>query len=235
MKNDSALVLFSGGQDSTICLIWACKNFKKVETIGFEYNQRHLVEMKCRTSIIRKLKENVNYGSIIGKDHIIDLSILSEISKTALTKRADIKILKNGLPNTFIPGRNLIFFTMASAVGYKRNIFNFVGGMCETDFSGYPDCRQSTLESQQLTLSLGLEKKIIIHTPLMNMSKSDSWKLAYDLGKESLINIIIEATHSCYLGDRNILHEWGYGCGLCPACKLRAKGFIDWKKINDNI
>ena len=235
MDNNSALVLFSGGQDSTISLAWACKNFSKVETIGFKYNQRHMVEMECRSNVIKRIKEEMGYSGIIGDDHVLDLSILGSISKTSLTDKSDIKILKSGLPNTFVPGRNLIFFTMTSAVGYTRNIYNYVGGMCETDYSGYPDCRRSTIDAQQNALSLGLDKNIIIHTPLMKMSKLQSWKYAFELGGNVLINIIIEETHTCYLGERKELHEWGYGCDKCPACELRKKGYQEWKESNGNL
>ena len=235
MTNSSALVLFSGGQDSTISLIWACKNFKKVETIGFHYNQRHVVEMKCRTNVISRIKKDMGLDKIIGKDHVLDLSVLGSLSESALTNNSDIKTSKNGLPNTFVPARNLVFFTMSASLAYKRNITNIVGGMCETDYSGYPDCRQSTINAQQEAISLGLDRDIIIHTPLMHMSKSKSWHFANQIGGQLLTEIIIKETHTCYLGERNILYEWGYGCSECPACELRKKGFSEWKKNYGNI
>ena len=235
MTNSSALVLFSGGQDSTISLIWACKNFKKVETIGFHYNQRHVVEMKCRTNVISRIKKDMGLDKIIGKDHVLDLSVLGSLSESALTKNSDIKVLNNGLPNTFVPARNLVFLTMSASLAYKRNISNIVGGMCETDYSGYPDCRQSTIKAQQEAISLGLDRDIIIHTPLMHMSKSKTWNFANQIGGQLLIKIIVEETHTCYLGERNKLYEWGYGCSECPACELRKKGFSEWKKNYDNI
>ncbi len=235
MNNSAALVLFSGGQDSTTCLAWACETFKNVETIGFKYGQRHIVEMSCRLEIIKKFKKDMGYSNIIGKDHILDISLLGSISNSALIKNIKVKSNDRKLPNTFVPGRNLIFFTLAAALGYQRNIFNYVGGMCETDFSGYPDCRKSTLEAQEKALTLGLEKDIFIHTPLMDKTKLATWKLAYELGGKKLLNIIKLETHTCYLGSREILHEWGYGCDDCPACELRKTGFLLWKQKNENI
>ena len=235
MTNSSALVLFSGGQDSTISLIWACRTFKKVETIGFHYNQRHVVEMNCRTNVISRIKKDMGLDKIIGKDHVLNLSVLGSLSESALTKNLDIKALNNGLPNTFVPARNLVFLTMSASLAYKRNISNIVGGMCETDYSGYPDCRQSTIKAQQEAISLGLDRDIIIHTPLMHMAKSKSWHFANQIGGQLLIEIIVEETHTCYLGERNILYEWGYGCSKCPACELRKKGFSEWKKNHDKL
>ena len=232
MKKDSAIVLFSGGQDSTVCLLWACQNFNKVETLGFNYGQRHLIEMDCRLKIMDKIKKDfLKKKNILVKDHIIDLSSLGNISETSLTRESKIIIEKNGLPSTFVPARNLIFLAMASALGWRRNIFNLVGGMCETDYSGYPDCRKNTLNAQEQALSLGLDKDIKIYTPLMKFNKKDIWEFADKLGGDKFIKLIIKSTHSCYLGVRNKFNEWGYGCGNCPACTLRNKGYEDWIKL----
>ena len=234
MAKKSALVLFSGGQDSTVSLLWACQNFDYIETVGFNYNQRHIVEMKCRNIILKNIKKMSNkYNKIIIQDHIIDIPSLGKISETSLTRDSKIFIEDNGLPNTFVPGRNLLFFNYASALGWRRNIFDLVGGMCDTDYSGYPDCRRETINSLKQTLSLGLDKKIFIHTPLMNLNKADIWRLGHDLGGEKFQNILIEDTHTWYVGDRSTLHDWGYGCGLCPACILRKDGYNEWIKHND--
>ena len=234
MAKKSALVLFSGGQDSTVSLLWACQNFDHIETVGFNYNQRHIVEMKCRNIILKNIKKMSNkYNKIIMQDHIIDIPSLGKISETSLTRDSKIFIEDNGLPNTFVPGRNLLFFNYASALGWRRNIFDLVGGMCDTDYSGYPDCRRETINSLKQTLSLGLDKKIFIHTPLMDLNKADIWRLGHDLGGEKFQNILIEDTHTCYVGDRSTLHDWGYGCGLCPACILRKDGYNEWIKHND--
>jgi len=227
----SALVLFSGGQDSTVSLLWACKNFEHVETVGFNYNQRHLIEMKCRKTILIKIKEIFpRYKNILGEDHVIDIPALGLLSETALTSNSEIFIKANGLPSTFVPGRNLIFFNMASAIGWRRNIFNLIGGMCDTDYSGYPDCRRETIDAQAKALSLGLDRTVIIHTPLMDMNKSDIWDLSYNLGGEKFHKLLKFDTHTCYIGDRSNLNEWGYGCGICPACILRKNGYNKWLK-----
>jgi 7-cyano-7-deazaguanine synthase len=227
----SALVLFSGGQDSTVSLLWACKNFEHVETVGFNYNQRHLIEMKCRKTILIKIKEIFpRYKNILGEDHVIDIPALGLLSETALTSNSEIFIKANGLPSTFVPGRNLIFFNMASAIGWRRNIFNLIGGMCDTDYSGYPDCRRETIDAQAKALSLGLDRTVIIHTPLMDMNKSDIWDLSYNLGGEKFHKLLKFDTHTCYIGDRSNLYEWGYGCGICPACILRKNGYNKWLK-----
>jgi len=227
----SALVLFSGGQDSTVSLLWACKNFEYVETVGFNYNQRHLIEMKCRKTILIKIKEIFpRYKNILGEDHVIDIPALGLLSETALTSNSEIFIKANGLPSTFVPGRNLIFFNMASAIGWRRNIFNLIGGMCDTDYSGYPDCRRETIDAQAKALSLGLDRTVIIHTPLMDMNKSDIWDLSYNLGGEKFHKLLKFDTHTCYIGDRSNLYEWGYGCGICPACILRKNGYNKWLK-----
>ena len=231
MIDKSALVLFSGGQDSTVSLLWACKNFEHVETVGFNYNQRHLIEMKCRKTILIKIKEIFpRYKNILGEDHVIDIPALGLLSETALTSNSEIFIKANGLPSTFVPGRNLIFFNIASALGWRRNIFNLIGGMCDTDYSGYPDCRRETIDAQAKALSLGLDRTVIIHTPLMDMNKSDIWDLSYNLGGEKFHKLLKFDTHTCYIGDRSNLYEWGYGCGICPACILRKNGYNKWLK-----
>mgnify|MGYP003969774005 FL=1 len=231
MIDKSALVLFSGGQDSTVSLLWACKNFEHVETVGFNYNQRHLIEMKCRKTILIKIKEIFpRYKNILGEDHVIDIPALGLLSETALTSNSEIFVKANGLPSTFVPGRNLIFFNMASALGWRRNIFNLIGGMCDTDYSGYPDCRRETIDAQAKALSLGLDRTVIIHTPLMDMNKSDIWDLSYNLGGEKFHKLLKFDTHTCYVGDRSNLNEWGYGCGICPACILRKNGYNKWLK-----
>jgi 7-cyano-7-deazaguanine synthase len=227
----SALVLFSGGQDSTVSLLWACKNFGHVETVGFNYNQRHLIEMECRKTILIKIREMFpEYKKLLGEDHVIDIPALGLLSETALTRDSQIFIQDNGLPSTFVPGRNLVFFNMASALGWRRNIFNLIGGMCDTDYSGYPDCRRETIDAQANALSLGLDKEVIIHTPLMDMNKSDVWAFSYNLGGDKFHKLLKDDTHTCYIGDRSILHEWGYGCGACPACILRKNGYKKWLK-----
>ena len=231
MIDKSALVLFSGGQDSTVSLLWACKNFEHVETVGFNYNQRHLIEMECRKTILIKIKEIFpRYKNILGEDHVIDIPALGLLSETALTSNSEIFVKANGLPSTFVPGRNLIFFNMASALGWRRNIFNLIGGMCDTDYSGYPDCRRETIDAQAKALSLGLDRTVIIHTPLMDMNKSDIWDLSYNLGGEKFHKLLKFDTHTCYIGDRSNLNEWGYGCGICPACILRKNGYNKWLK-----
>ena len=231
MIDKSALVLFSGGQDSTVSLLWACKNFKQVETIGFNYNQRHIIEMECRKNILTKIK---NLSSIcfnsLGKDHVINIPALGLLSETALTRDSKIFVEENGLPNTFVPGRNLVFLNMAAALGWRRNIFNLIGGMCDTDYSGYPDCRRETIDAQAKALSLGLDKEIFVHTPLMDMDKSEVWAFSYKLGGEEFHKIIKDDTHTCYLGDRSVLYDWGYGCNVCPACMLRKNGYKEWLK-----
>jgi 7-cyano-7-deazaguanine synthase len=220
-----ALVLFSGGQDSTVCLAWALERFDQVETIGFDYGQRHHIEMECRTKVLEKLRsEFPEWAGKIGPDHLLDLSVLGKISDTALTSEASFALSENGLPNTFVPGRNLLFFTFAAAVAYRRGIDHLVGGMCETDFSGYPDCRNNALKSLESTLNLGMGKPYSIETPLMWLDKAATWNMARELGGEKLLSIIIEDTHTCYVGDRTHRHPWGYGCGTCDSCLLRAKG-----------
>jgi len=223
---EKGLVLFSGGQDSTTCLAWALARFGEVETIGFDYGQRHRVELDCRISVIARLRrEFPDWSGRLGQDHLVDCGVLGRISDTALTRDTAIAFDATGLPNTFVPGRNLMFFVLAAAVGYRRGARHLVGGMCETDYSGYPDCRDDTLKALQATLSLGMNHRFVIHTPLMWRDKAATWALASSLGGEALVELIRDDTHSCYLGDRTQRHEWGYGCGDCPACGLRRAGW----------
>ena len=221
-----ALVLFSGGQDSATALAWALDRYTRVETIGFDYGQRHRVELDCRTQFLRKLRADFpHWATRLGDDHLLDLGLLGQVSDTALTADRAIALNASGLPNTFVPGRNLIFFTFAAAVAYRRGLSVLVGGMCETDYSGYPDCRDDTLKSLQVTLGLGLDQRVVIETPLMWLDKAQTWRLARTLGGDTLVSLITEDTHTCYLGDRRTRHAWGYGCGQCPACELRARGY----------
>jgi 7-cyano-7-deazaguanine synthase len=223
---EKALVLFSGGQDSTTCLAWALARFAAVETIGFDYGQRHRIELDCRSAIIAGLRRQFTaWSKRLGDDRIVDLRVLGEISDTALTRETAIAFEQSGLPNTFVPGRNLLFYTIAAATGFRRGARHLVGGMCETDYSGYPDCRDDTLKALQATLSLGMDHRFVIHTPLMWRDKAATWALAHRLGGDQLVQLIREETHSCYLGDRVHRHDWGYGCGECPACQLRRRGW----------
>ena len=225
-----ALVLFSGGQDSATCLAWALDRFDEVETIGFDYHQRHSVELECRPRILKRFRERFpTWESKLKEDHVLDISVLNTISDTALTRDAEIEMGENGLPTTFVPGRNLVFLTFAGTVAYRRGAKHLVCGMCETDFSGYPDCRDDTLKAVQLALNLGMEKRFVIHTPLMWIDKAQTWQLTDDLGGDVLIDLIIEETHTCYLGERTSRHAWGYGCGTCPACELRAGGYMKFR------
>ncbi|AMO23255.1 7-cyano-7-deazaguanine synthase QueC [Ramlibacter solisilvae] len=221
-----ALVLFSGGQDSATCLAWALARYAHVETIGFDYGQRHRVELESRQTFLRKLKAQFPpWVPKLGPDHLLDLGLLGQVSDTALTADKAIAFDTSGLPNTFVPGRNLIFFTFAAALAYRRDISVLVGGMCETDYSGYPDCRDDTLKALQVTLGLGLDTRMVIDTPLMRIDKAATWRLARDLGGDALVELIKEDTHTCYVGDHGTRHEWGYGCGVCPACELRGQGY----------
>ena len=230
MTETSALVLFSGGQDSTICLAYALSHFDRVETVGFDYGQRHAVELECRPNIIEAIKDKFPaWAEKLGEDRMCDVSVLSEISDTAMIKETEIVVAENGLPNTFVPGRNLLFLTLAGAIAWRRGISSLVGGMCETDYSGYPDCRRSTLDAQELTLARGMDRPFSIDTPLMWLDKAETWALASELGGEALVEIVIEESHTCYLGDRSQRYEWGYGCGTCPACELRANGYDTWQ------
>ena len=226
-----ALVLFSGGQDSTVCLAWALRRYAHVETIGFSYGQRHDAELNARQAVITAIREAFPaWGAKLREDHSVDIAALGAISDTALTRDAGIRFSEGGLPNTFVPGRNLLFFTFAAAVGYRRGITRLVGGMCETDYSGYPDCRNETLTSLGQTLRLATEAPFRIETPLMWRTKAETWALTEALGGARLVEIALEHTHTCYLGVRETRHDWGYGCGECPACKLRAKGFEEWRQ-----
>lgn len=224
--SDGALVLFSGGQDSTTCLAWALGTFEHVETVGFDYGQRHRVELDCRERVRKGLGMlNSRWAARLGNDHTLTLDALKGVSNTALTSDLAIEMGDSGLPNTFVPGRNLLFLTFAAALAYRRGLRHIVGGMCETDFSGYPDCRDDTIKAMQVALNLGMEHRFVIHTPLMWITKAQTWMLARDLGGDDLVDLVIGETHTCYSGDRHSSHEWGYGCGECPACQLRADGF----------
>lgn len=226
---DSALVLFSGGQDSTTCLAWALERYSRVETIGFDYGQRHAIELTVRPTVLQKLRGfSTEWDSRLGEDHMIDLSLISKISDTAMTSNVEIKMMENGLPNTFVPGRNLLFMTVAATVAYRRGLNVLVGGMCETDFSGYPDCRDDTMKALQVALNLGMATNLQVETPLMWIDKAETWKMAQDLGGTNLVDLIRAETHTCYLGERGELHDWGYGCGTCPACALRARGYAEF-------
>jgi 7-cyano-7-deazaguanine synthase len=227
---ESALVLFSGGQDSTVCLAWALERFTRVETIGFDYGQRHAVELKVRPRIRDGLKAlSPTWRVRLGDDHIVRLDALAAISETALTRDVAIEVADSGLPTTFVPGRNLIFFTFAGALAYRRGINHLVAGMCETDYSGYPDCRDDTIKAMQISLGLGMDRRFVIHTPLMWIDKAETFALANDIGGKPLVDLLLEETHTCYLGHREHRHAWGFGCGECPACQLRAAGFAKWQ------
>jgi 7-cyano-7-deazaguanine synthase len=221
-----ALVLFSGGQDSTTCLAWALHRYAHVETIGFHYGQRHAVELECRQVVLERIKADFPaWATRLGSDHMLDLALLRQISDTALTQDQEIQFKASGLPTTFVPARNLLFFTFASAIAYRRGLTTVVGGMCETDYSGYPDCRDNTLKALQVAMSLGLDAPMVVETPLMWADKTRTWELAEQLGGDALVELIRTETHTCYLGDRTRLHRWGYGCGRCPACELRRNGY----------
>jgi 7-cyano-7-deazaguanine synthase len=238
----TALVLFSGGQDSTTCLAHALARYERVETIAFDYRQRHSVELEARLNVLRELRARFpQWAAKLGDDHLLDLAVLGEVSETSLTRDTAFQMEANGLPNTFVPGRNLLFMTLAAALAYRRGLQVIVTGVCETDFSGYPDCRDDTMKALQLALSLGMDKRFLIETPLMWIDKSQTWELAYALGEQSgvsgggeaLVDLVVEHTHTCYLGDRTHRHAWGYGCGSCPACELRAKGYARFSdKVN---
>ena len=225
----SALVLFSGGQDSTTCLAYALDRYARVETIAFDYRQRHSVELEARLVVLDKIRTQFpQWTHKLGQDHLLDLAVLGAVSETSLTRETAFKMESNGLPNTFVPGRNLLFLTLAAALAYRRDLQVIVTGVCETDFSGYPDCRDDTMKAMQLALSLGMDKRYLIETPLMWIDKAATWRLAHQVGGSSLVDLIIEHTHTCYLGDRTHRHPWGYGCGACPACDLRAKGYVGY-------
>ena len=227
--DDKALVLFSGGQDSTTCLAWALARYPHVETIGFAYGQRHAVELDCRAPIRAALAKQ--YPGRLGPDHTVDLTAtIAGLGTTALTHQQAIAMTDEGLPNTFVPGRNLLFLTCAGAIAWRRGLRRLVGGMCETDYSGYPDCRDDTLKAMQLALNLGMQRRFVVEMPLMWRDKAATWALAHELGGDALVELIRTETHSCYLGDRTHLHEWGYGCGTCPACELRSNGWQRWRE-----
>jgi 7-cyano-7-deazaguanine synthase len=231
MTDPSALVLFSGGQDSTVCLAWALARFERVETIGFDYRQRHRVELECRGRVLAGVRERFPaWAAKLGEDRVLDLGVLGEVSDTALTRERAIDFEASGLPSTFVPGRNLVFLAFAGAVAYRRGLGTLVGGMCETDYSGYPDCRRATMDAMSEAMSLGLDRAMRVETPLMYLDKAATWALADELGGRALVDLIVEETHTCYLGDRSRRHDWGYGCGTCPACELRAKGWEKWRE-----
>jgi len=225
----SALVLFSGGQDSTTCLAWALERYERVETIGFDYGQRHHVEMNARVVVLDQLRRQFpHWGAKLGQDQVLDLAVLGQISESSLTRETAIRMETTGLPSSFVPGRNLVFLTLAAALAYRRGLQVLVTGVCETDFSGYPDCRDDTVKAMQLALSLGMDRRFLLETPLMWIDKAQTWALARRLGGQVLIDLIVEQTHTCYLGDRSRRHAWGYGCASCPACELRARGFAQF-------
>ncbi len=226
----AALVLFSGGQDSTTCLAWALSRYARVETLGFDYGQRHAIELQMRAPLLDAMRGlHPAWRTRLGDDHLLDLSVLGAVSDTALTRDTAITMQDNGLPNTFVPGRNLLFLTLAAALAYRRGIRVLVGGMCETDYSGYPDCRHHTLQALQSALQLGMANDVTIETPLMWLDKAATWTLAEELGGMPLVDLIRSDTHTCYLGERGALHDWGHGCGHCPACELRAKGYREYR------
>jgi 7-cyano-7-deazaguanine synthase len=225
-----ALVLFSGGQDSATCLAWALARHERVETIAFDYGQRHRVELDQRAALREAfLRLKPEWAARLGEDHLLDLSALGAVSDTALTRDKSIEMSAKNLPNTFVPGRNLIFLAFAAALAYRRGLTRIVGGMCETDFSGYPDCRDDAVKAMQVALNIGMESRFALETPLMWLDKAQTWDLAHEIGGEGLVDAIVEHSHTCYLGERGARHDWGYGCGECPACRLRAEGFRKWR------
>lgn len=231
-RTNTAIVLLSGGQDSATCLAWALDRFAMVETVGFDYGQRHSVELDARRMFTERLRAGFpRWSGRLGDDHLIDVSSLSALGETAMTHAVEIEMADSGLPTTFVPGRNLVFFTYAAALAYRRGARHLVGGMCETDYSGYPDCRDDTLKALQVTLNLGMDSGFVIHTPLMWADKAGTWALAQELGGDDLVELIAEHTHTCYRGERDTRHPWGYGCGDCPACELRARGFKQFEAV----
>ena len=227
---EAALVLFSGGQDSTVCLAWALDRYARVETVGFDYGQRHSVELQARTAVRDRLVQGFpDWAARLGEDHLLDLKGFGAVGESALTTDRAIEMTERGLPSTFVPGRNLAFFVYAAALADRRRLGRLVGGMCETDYSGYPDCRRETLDALERTLNLGMDGRFSIETPLMDLTKAQTWALAAELGGPALVELIVEQTHTCYLGERSVRHAWGYGCGACPACELRAQGWTAWR------
>ena len=226
----TALVLFSGGQDSTTCLAHALERYERVETLGFDYGQRHSVEMQARTVVLAQMRERfANWAPFLGQDHVLSLDVLRQIGGSSLTEDTAIALQADGLPNTFVPGRNLLFLTLAGALAYRRGLQVLVTGVCETDFSGYPDCRDDTMKAMQVALNLGLAQRLRIETPLMWIDKAATWRMAESLGGQALVDLIVEDTHTCYQGERGQRHDWGYGCGACPACALRARGWAGYR------
>jgi len=226
----SALVLFSGGQDSTTCLAWALDQFAHVETVAFDYHQRHRIELDQRLVVLAELRRKFPaWSDRLGEDHFVDMGVLGQISETSLTRNVAFTLEKDGLPNSFVPGRNLLFFTFAAAVAWRRGIRNLIGGMCETDFSGYPDCRDNTIKALQVALNLGMNRNFVLHTPLMWLDKAETWSLAQQLGGDALVDIVLEHTHTCYENARGAREAWGHGCGHCPACALRKRGYLAWR------
>jgi 7-cyano-7-deazaguanine synthase len=224
--SDSAIVLFSGGQDSTICLAWALERFDRVETLGFDYRQRHAVELTQRPIVLQQMRDQrADWAAKLGEDHLLDLAVLGQVSETSLTRDVAIVADAQGLPNSFVPGRNLLFLTFAATLAWRRGVKHIIGGMCETDFSGYPDCRDDTIKALQVALNLGMDQRFVLHTPLMWIDKAATWRLAEELGGADFVALVREHSHTCYHGDRQHRHDWGYGCGTCPACDLRAKGW----------
>ena len=229
------MVLFSGGQDSTVCLAWALNTFSKVHTIGFDYGQRHAVELECRQQVLNNIGQiHQDWPQRLGDDQLIDMPFIKTLGETAMTTETAIKYDASGLPNTFVPGRNVFFFTTAAAVAYRLGVDNLVGGMCETDYSGYPDCRNQSIQQLANALSLSMDSDLTIHTPLMWIDKTATWNMADEIGGQALTELIIEHTHTCYIGDRTTLHPWGYGCNDCPACELRANGYATWQQGQNN-
>jgi 7-cyano-7-deazaguanine synthase len=228
-RADAALVLFSGGQDSSVCLAWALERYARVETVGFDYGQRHVIEMEARQSVRRQMAQRFpHWAERLGEDHVLDLTGFGAVAQSALTADVAIEMTERGLPSTFVPGRNLVFLIYAAALADRRGLGALVGGMCETDFSGYPDCRRDTLDAMQQALNLGMDRDFVIETPLMKLTKAETWALAKTLGGEDLVDLIVVESHTCYQGDRGELHAWGHGCGECPACELRQRGYEEW-------
>ena len=224
-----ALVLFSGGQDSSVCLAWALERYDRVETVGFDYGQRHAIEMEARQAVRAQVVDRFpHWAGRLGEDHVLDIRSFGQVAQSALTADRAIEMTERGLPSTFVPGRNLVFLIYAAALADRRGVDVLVGGMCETDFSGYPDCRRDTMDAMQSALNLGMDRAFRIETPLMWLTKAQTWALAKTLGGEDLVRLIVEESHTCYQGERGELHAWGHGCGTCPACELRAKGYIEW-------